>query len=114
MMTAENTGENRIPRHPLLGDAPAGETTKVVVDGQAYYGFVGEPLAMTLLANGVRASRTMPDSGKNRGYFCGVGRCPDCAMMIDGELNVMTCSTPLRPGMIVRTQQGLGSWEGDE
>ena len=113
-MTEDDIGANRIERHPLLGDAQVGETTRVIVDGNEVYGIVGEPIAMTLLANGIRTSRTMPDSGAARGYFCGVGRCPDCAMTVDGELNVMTCCTPLRPGMIVRTQQGLGSWQGDD
>lgn len=113
-MAENDTGANRIERHPLLGDAPAEETTRVIVDGNELYGVVGEPIAMTLLANGIRVSRTMPDSGGARGYFCGVGRCPDCAMTVDGELNVMTCVTPLRPGTIVRTQQGLGSWQGDD
>ncbi len=111
-MTERDTGAFRIPHHTLLGDAPDGETTKVVVDGMPYYGYIGEPLAMTLLANGIRVSRFTPDSGASRGYFCGVGRCPDCAMTVDGELNVMTCKTALKPGMIVRTQQGLGNWEG--
>ncbi len=113
-MTDHDTGALRIPHHPLLGDAPDRETTKVVVDGKPYHGYVGEPLAMTLLANGIRTARTLPESDAGRGYFCGVGRCPDCAMMVDGELNVMTCTTPLKPGMIVRTQHGLGSWEGND
>lgn len=113
-MSQEHTGANRIGRHPLLGDPLREETTRVMVDGVEMFGFVGEPIAMTLLANGVRRSRTMPDSGESRGYFCGVGRCPDCAMTVNGELNVMTCVMPLRPGMIVRTQQGLGSWERDD
>lgn len=113
-MARDNIGANRVGRHPLLGDAPVAETTRVIVDGKELYGIVGEPIAMTLLANGIRISRTMPDSGAARGYFCGVGRCPDCAMTVNGDLNVMTCTTPLRPGMIVRTQQGLGSWQGDD
>lgn len=111
-MTEHDTGPLRIKSHQLLGSASGGETTKVVVDGKPYYGFVGEPLAMTLMAHGILTARTSPASGSPRGYFCGVGRCPDCAMMVDGELNVMTCITPLKPGMIVRTQQGLGSWDG--
>lgn len=111
-MDEKDTGAYRIRRHPLLGNAPAGEVIKVVVDGHEYYGIAGEPIAMTLLANGLRVFRTMPDTDARRGYFCGVGRCPDCAMMVNGELNVMTCVTPLEPGMIVRTQEGLGSWEG--
>lgn len=113
-MTQNDTGANRILNHPLLGDAPKGNVTKVVVDGHELHGFEGEPIAMTLLAHGIKQARTMPQSGAARGYFCGVGRCPDCAMTVDGELNVMTCTTPLRPGMIVRTQQGLGSWQGDD
>lgn len=113
-MAEKDTGANRIQSHPLLGDSPRGEVTRVIVDGQELFGFAGEPLAMTLLAHGIRQSRTMPESGAVRGYFCGVGRCPDCAMMVNGELNVMACMTPLEPGMIVRTQQGLGSWEGDD
>lgn len=113
-MPRDNIGANRIENHPLLGETSRGETTRVIVDGVEMYGIVGESIAMTLLANGVRTSRTTPDSGAQRGYFCGVGRCPDCAMTVDGELNVMTCQTPLRPGMIVRTQQGLGSWDGDD
>ena len=113
-MAENDIGGYRIERHPLLGETPAGETTRVIVDGQELYGLVGEPIAMTLLANGIRTSRTMPGSGKPRGYFCGVGRCPDCAMTVNGELNVMTCTTPLRRGMIVRTQQGLGNWQKDD
>lgn len=113
-MTDKDTGAFRITNHPLLDRAQRAETTRVIVDGHEYHGFVGEPIAMTLLAHGLRTSRSMPESGAARGYFCGVGRCPDCAMTVDGELNVMTCSTPLKPGMIVRTQQGLGLWEGTE
>lgn len=113
-MADPDTGPNRVLKHALLGDAPEGEITRVIVDGREIYGIVGEPLAMTLLANGIRQARTMPQSGAARGYFCGVGRCPDCAMMVDGQLNVMSCTTAVRAGMVVRTQSGLGSWESDD
>jgi predicted molibdopterin-dependent oxidoreductase YjgC len=113
-MSDKNTGAFRINEHPVLGDAPKGKVTRVVIDGHEYFGIVGEPIAMTLLANGIRVSRTTAHSGSRRGYYCGVGRCPDCAMTVNGQLNVMTCTTPLEPGMIVRTQQGLGTWEGAE
>lgn len=82
-----------------------------MVDGRALVGIEGEPIAMLLLAHGIIASRTMPASAGSRGYFCGVGRCSDCAMTVDGELNVMTCVTPLRDGMVIATQKGHGSWE---
>ncbi len=111
-MTDQDTGAFRIDDHPYLEPAQKRETTRVVVDGQEYFGYVGEPLSMTLLANGIRTSRTTAERDLARGYFCGVGRCPDCAMTVDGELNVMACTTLVRPGMVVRTQSGLGSWEG--
>lgn len=113
-MSKEDTGSYRIEQHPLLEALPDREVTRVIVDGEEIYGFVGEPLAITLLAHGIRSSRTMPDSGALRGYFCGVGRCPDCAMTVGGELNVLACTTFVKPGMIVRTQQGLGSWEDND
>ncbi|HEX5166855.1 MAG TPA: (2Fe-2S)-binding protein, partial [Thermomicrobiales bacterium] len=70
-----------------------------------------EPIAAALLAHGVVAGRTMPETDAPRGYFCGVGRCPDCSMIVDGELNVRTCVTPVRDGMAIETQHGLGSWK---
>lgn len=111
-MTDEDTGAFRIAEHPYLDDLPPREVTRVVIDGEEFFGYIGEPLSMTLLANGIRTSRTTAGNELARGYFCGVGRCPDCAMMVDGELNVMACTTLVRPGMVVRTQSGLGSWEG--
>lgn len=113
-MTDKDTGAFRVSSHPMLGERRDADVTRVIVDGREYHGFVGEPIAMTLLAHGIRSARSTAETGTARGYFCGVGRCPDCAMTVDGELNVMTCITPLKPGMIVRTQQGLGTWEEAE
>lgn len=110
-MTSQDTGELRIEDHPLLGDSPKREATRVVVDGREYWGYIDEPLAMMLLAHGIPGSRTTAHSGSPRGYFCGVGRCQDCLVTVNDEDNVMSCMTPVRPGMIVRTQQGLGNAE---
>ena len=43
-----------------------------------------------------------------RGLFCGIGQCTDCAMIVDGKPNVRTCITPVRAGMGIETQNGLG------
>jgi hypothetical protein len=61
-----------------------------------------------LLAAGIRVCRTMPHGDEARGGYCLVGRCADCLMEVDGELNVLTCVTPLRDGMRVAIQRGLG------
>jgi predicted molibdopterin-dependent oxidoreductase YjgC len=85
----------------------------VTVDGQPLCGVAGEPLAALLLAHGIGVMRQMPASGAPRGLFCGVGRCADCLMTVDGELNVRVCVTAARDGMQVHTQHGLGAWEAE-
>jgi predicted molibdopterin-dependent oxidoreductase YjgC len=102
---------NRIVDHPYLGRAPRVADVTISVDGRPLQALEGEPIAAALLAHGIVTARTMPGSGRPRGLFCGVGRCPDCAMTVDGVLNVRTCVTPVRAGMVIATQQGHGSWE---
>jgi hypothetical protein len=105
-------GSRRLDTHPLLGRRPPAEEVAFAFDGRPLTGRAGEPILAALLAAGVRVCRTMPGSGEARGGFCLVGRCPDCLMVIDGEPNVRTCVTPLRAGMQVATQIGLGTRSG--
>src|SRR4051812_44726426 len=106
-------GANRIDEHPVLGRRDNQRFVSITVDGVALDAIDGEPIAAALLAHGRRVCRTMPETHHPRGVFCGVGRCPDCAMIVDGELNVMTCLTLVRAGMRVETQYGLGQWTPD-
>jgi predicted molibdopterin-dependent oxidoreductase YjgC len=101
----------RITQHPLLGPSAAAQTVRITVDGQPLEALLGEPIAASLMANGIDICRAMPESGESRGVFCGVGRCSDCLMTVDGVLNVRTCITPVRDGMRIETQHGLGHWE---
>lgn len=116
-MTRSATGEPapdlRVRSHPVLGDLPDVPQVTITVDGKEIWARAGEPVAAALVANGVRLCRTMPQSREPRGPFCAVGRCLDCVMTVDGELNVRTCITPVRDGMRVETQAGLGRWEGE-
>lgn len=101
-------------------DAPApvdGEASSEIpfsFDGRPLTGREGDTLAAALFANGVRVFRTMPRTGRPRGGFCFAGRCSDCQVMVDGVPNVMACVTPLRPGMRVETQYGVGAWGDTE
>ena len=45
-----------------------------------------------------------------RGFFCAIGKCSSCFMVVDGVPNVRTCVTPVKDGMVVETQRGLGKW----
>ena len=100
----------RIALHPLLGPLAEVGTISMTVDGVEISARTGEPIAVALLANGIRRFRTMPKSGNGRGGFCFAGRCSDCQMIVDGVPNVMTCVTPVREGMHVETQYGVGIW----
>jgi hypothetical protein len=93
---------------------PEAESVSFTFDGRACSGHAGEILAAALFANGVRVFRTMPRSGRTRGGFCFAGRCSDCQVMVDGVPNVMACATPLRDGMRVETQHGVGVWSEQE
>lgn len=103
--------DRRIVHHPLLGDLPETDRIEITVDGQPLAARNGEPIAAALMANGIDICRAMPESGESRGVFCGVGRCSDCLMTVDGVLNVRTCITPVKNGMRIDTQHGLGYWE---
>jgi predicted molibdopterin-dependent oxidoreductase YjgC len=102
---------NRITVHPILGSDPRREEIRVAFDERPLAALEGETIAAMLRANGIVVYRTLPDSGSPRGVFCGVGRCPDCMMTVDGELNVRACMTPVRDGMVIETQHGLGIWK---
>jgi len=97
------TGELRIIEP---GDrAPA---VFVAVDGAEVTAYEGESVAAALLAAGRRFTRSTARTGEPRGYFCGMGVCQDCLVTIDGSPNVRACMTPVRHGMRIEIQRGLG------
>jgi hypothetical protein len=103
----------RILDHPLLGPLPAAPEVVFTFDGEPIAGREGEPIAAALLAAGVRVFRTMPRFGDARGGYCMLGRCSDCAVIVDGVPGVMACVTTVRAGLVVRTQRGLGDGASD-
>jgi predicted molibdopterin-dependent oxidoreductase YjgC len=98
----------RIIEHPILGASEEKEEMEILVDGKPVKAIDGEPIASALLAAGITTFRRTRNRREPRGFFCGIGLCTDCMMMVDGKPNVRTCITPVRKGMIVQTQVGLG------
>jgi Uncharacterized anaerobic dehydrogenase len=100
--------ENRVMKHPILGDlAPAREVT-VTVDGKKLKAREGEVIAAVLMANGIMTHRHTAKTGEPRGIFCGIGQCTDCVMTVNGVPNVRTCITKVQEGMVIETQEGYG------
>ena len=96
-----------IKNHPVL-DFKHNAKVEFTFDGNRMEGFEGEPIAMALHANGVRIYRETPEMKRPRGFFCAIGKCSSCFMVVDGTPNVRTCITPLKAGMKVETQRGKG------
>lgn len=95
----------RVVDHPVL---PPKSTRKVTirVDGVPVDAVEGEPILAALWAAGILTCGETDRRKRPRGAFCGIGRCGDCRMEVDGERDVYTCSTPVRDGMRIRTQRG--------
>lgn len=101
----------RVVAHPYLGPLLAVERVQITVDGELLDAHAGEPVAAVLLAHGRRVCHTTIRTNEPRGVFCAVGLCGDCTMQIDGVPGVRACVTPVRAGMRVETQHGLGAWD---
>ncbi len=98
----------RIEEHPVLGTFEKGSKVQFSFDGQSMEGFEGEPIAIALRSGGVMIHRYTSRRNEPRGMFCAIGRCTDCIMVVNGQLNVRTCVEPLKAGMVVETKKGNG------
>lgn len=102
--------DHRIHEHPILGSLEGGETVHITFDGKQIEAVKGEPIAAALIAAGVRVFRYTRKREEPRQVWCGIGRCTDCAMTVNGIPNVRTCVTAVEDGMVVETQRKLGKW----
>ncbi len=98
----------RITEHPIL-KFEQGKTIKFTFDGRTIEGMEGDTIASALQAAGIRAYRESIKLQRPRGFFCAIGRCASCSMIVDGMPNTKTCVTRLKEGMVVETQHGRGS-----
>jgi predicted molibdopterin-dependent oxidoreductase YjgC len=106
-------GATRIPNPSDRLRSPSQQVT-ITFDGHGLPAYEGEPLIAALFIGGVRVLRTMPRTGEARGGYCLVGRCSDCMVVVDGVPNCRACATPVRDGMTVETQHGLGTWSAGD
>jgi sarcosine oxidase subunit alpha len=82
-------------------------------DRKKLSGYDGEPIAASLLANGIKTIRACEVTGENRGLFCGIGHCYECRAEVNGVPNVRTCLTPNRQGTrVISIEPSLRKGEG--
>jgi predicted molibdopterin-dependent oxidoreductase YjgC len=95
--------------NPLeLADARPGPAFTGTFDGRAVDALPGQTAAAALWTAGVTAWRSTRGSGRPRGVFCGIGVCFDCLVTVNGEPNQRACLVQVRPGDVIRTQEGTG------
>jgi D-hydroxyproline dehydrogenase subunit gamma len=78
------------------------ETVTVVVNGVSVTMPAGSMVSAAILKTGVTEFMRSV-TGEPRGPLCGMGRCFECRVTIDGEAHCRSCQTICRDGMDVRT-----------
>lgn len=97
----------RVNQHPILSFESKEEIT-FTFNGKPMKGFEGDTIASALHANGVKKLSESIHLKRPRGFYCAIGNCASCNMIVDGKPNVRTCITPLKKGMRVEFQHGKG------
>lgn len=98
-------------RHPILG-FERGRRITFYFDGKSIEAYDGETVAAALHAAGVMVLSHSLRLHRPRGFFCAIGKCSSCMMMVDGVPNVKTCLVLAEEGMDVRSQTGWGKLGG--
>ncbi|MBX3270764.1 MAG: (2Fe-2S)-binding protein [Sandaracinaceae bacterium] len=94
-----------------LGTLAAPVTLRV--DGDPVPAAPGEPVAVALAAAGRLVLGRSVKYHRPRGAACYRGRCEGCLMRVDGVASVTTCALPAEDGMVIETQNVVGSAERD-
>jgi len=106
-MSKRTADHLRITAHPVLS-FPRGRPLHFWFEGKPLTGYEGDTVAAALVGAGIRMFRYSEKRQRPRGFFCAVGKCSSCLMVVDGRPNVMACMEPLREGMKVERQKGRG------
>lgn len=97
----------RITNHPIL-TFENDKTVRFIFDGQHLEGYAGETIAAALHANDIKVLSHSHERNRPRGFYCAIGNCGQCNMIVNGVSNVRVCTEILKDGMVVQTQNDKG------
>lgn len=100
----------RIQKHPIL-KFEKGNKIEFIFDGNKIEGYTGETIAAALHAANVKVLGESLFKHRPRGFYCAIGNCSSCLMVVNGKSNIKTCVTLLENGMVVKTQKNKGALE---
>ena len=98
----------RIANHPILGQEENRKKINIIFEGKNIEAYEGEPIAATLWAANIKNIRRTKINKEARGFFCGIGLCSDCRIVVNGVPNIRSCVTLVENNMIVKRQIGNG------
>jgi sarcosine oxidase subunit alpha len=99
----------RIHQHPIL-DFTWDKPLSFIFNKKTYQGFKSDSIASALHANDIITFSKSLRYQRDRGFFCGIGKCSSCLMRVNGIPNVRTCIAPLTENITVETQDIFASW----
>ena len=99
----------RIKEHPILS-FEYNDKIHFYYNGKEVYGYVGDTIASALHAIGVKKLSHSLEKHRPRGFYCAIGNCASCNMIVNGVPNIRTCVTQLEEGMVVETQTNKGEY----
>jgi aerobic-type carbon monoxide dehydrogenase small subunit (CoxS/CutS family) len=97
----------RIEKHPILTFEKK-EEIFFTFEGQRVVGYEGDTIASALHALGIKTLSYSIKKHRPRGFYCAIGNCASCNMIVDGTPNVRTCIMLLKPGMVIERQKDKG------
>ena len=97
----------RIKEHPIL-EFNHDEVIRFTYNGKPVEGIKGDTIASALHNLGIRKLSHSIKYNRARGFYCAIGNCASCNMIVDSVPNVRTCITVLKEGMVVETQTNKG------
>ncbi len=97
----------RIETHPIL-EFDNTETIEFLYNGKRVTGLKSDTIASALHNLGIRKLSHSIEKKRARGFYCAIGNCASCNMIVNGVPNVRTCVTLLKEGMDVKTQPNKG------
>jgi predicted molibdopterin-dependent oxidoreductase YjgC len=97
----------RITKHPIL-TFPKREEIAFIFEGNKVVGYEGDTIASALHDLGIKTLSYSIKKDRPRGFYCAIGNCASCNMVVDGKPNIRTCITPLKKGVVVERQHDKG------
>jgi succinate dehydrogenase/fumarate reductase-like Fe-S protein len=100
----------RIDSHPIL-KFKKHEDIEFIFEGKKVVGQMGDTIASALVNLGIDVFSHSIKLKRPRGFYCAIGNCASCKMIVDGKPNVKTCITKLKANMVVERQYDKGVYK---